>query len=652
MLKKIVLWPYYIRLKLIKNYIKNYNDKANTDLVMLLQDENLNKRIAAAFIIIKNMKSIMLHDEQIIAIMSMLDNRFVDVKTGEGKTFIVAAYCMVAPKPIHVVTVNEYLAQYAIEGMKDLYDLCGCSVNLLHDDPSLNQQDVFSADIVYGTPNAYCFKHVIDRFSRELTYKLHTAVIDEADYVLIDNATSSCSVGVDGRAAEEQELIAIDVAIKVKDYLDTCQLYELTYDEEIFWSRLNGKESFQKTIFVCKERKFVDFTQDVIDDIYNIDTGGMYDASELISFAIGLATAIHVYIKMVDYIVVDDKIILIDSHNGRLLPNSKHDFYLDVGLHVKEGIFSITENKTIGSIATQVYFLKYDTVIGLSGSLAPVKEEIFDVFKAKTSIIPKHIKNVVHTKEVFCAAGSDKFVSLQKIVREELEKHRPILVVARDDYHAKLVGDFLTEHFPQVAVFNNEQSYEDEQIYVDNAGVPLQITVSTMLFGRGIDIMPQNDSDLVVVMFEDYGCKRLKQQISGRTGRQGRTGRVYTLISPEDSIFSNLSVAEKKRVNKINFNKYAKKATNRIQSKNYEMRQFNTFFESYFDMIFDYYYDTVKDSSYDDYFLKEMERIKLLRFSSQRREELTFEIMKDAEKVISTIIYSTGGLSNAKYRNY
>lgn len=645
MFNHFVLWPYYFRLKLVKKYIKNYSHCTNTELKILLQDENINKRIAAAFLIVQYIKKVSLHDEQLIAIMSMLDNRFVDVKTGEGKTFIVAVYCMVASKPIHVVTVNEYLAQYAIDEMSNLYRFCGFKVNLLHDNASLNDDYVFDADIVYGTANAFCFKHVIDRFSRKLNYSLHTAVIDEADYVLIDNATSSCSVGIDGQSSESYEIIAIDAARKVKEYLDTCQLMELTYDEEVFWHVLKGKDALVKTIFVCKERRFVDFSQDVIDDIYDMDIGGIYDAPELISFAIGLATAIYVYEKMVDYIVVDNKIILIDAHNGRLLHNSKHDFYLDVGLHIKEGLFSITEQKNIGSIATQVYFLKYESVIGLSGSLIPVKDEIFDVFKAKTSLIPKHIQNKVYSEEIFCCTIEDKYRTLMDIVRLENEKQKPILVVAKNDSCANTIGNFLGQHFQNVSVFNNEKPYTDEQQYVDNAGLPLQITVSTLLFGRGVDIMPQDDTELVVIMFEDYGCKRLKQQIAGRTGRQGRTGRVYTLISPEDKIFENLSVSEKKRVNKMTFCYYARKATNRIQSYNYDIRRVNTYFELHFDMIFDYYYWFIKNPLYDEYFLREMEHIKLFRYSnsSQRLEDTSLDIMKEAKKILTTVMYNAKG---------
>lgn len=648
-LNRIVLLPYYFRLRAIKKQIQSYknSDIDESGLISLLKADNMNKRIAAAVLIIENTIGLTLHDEQLIAVMAMLDNKFVDVKTGEGKTIIVAAFCLIASKPIHVVTVNEYLAQYAVVNLSELYTKCGISVDILYDEASKNKEDVFSADIVYGTANAFCFKYVIDRFSRKLDYTLNIAVIDEADYVCIDNATSSCSVGVSDVGQETHEIIAFDVARKIKEYLDLCKVFRLTYDEEICWNRIRGKDEFQMTIFVCKELNFIDFSQDIIDDLYMLDTNGLYEGPEIISFAVGLATAMFIYEKMVDYMVVDNKILLIDQHNGRILPNSKHEFYLNIGLLVKENIFVLEEQKTIGSIAIQVYFLKYKTAVGLSGSLAPVKDEIFSVFRAKTAIIPKHIPGKVYEKEIFAKSMAEKYRLLKAIVQEETSSNRPVLVITKDDHYAKKVSSYLRSFFPNVSTFNNEESYENEQMYVDQAGNPAQITVSTLLFGRGTDITPKNNSDLVVVMFEDYGCPRLKIQIAGRTGRQGGVGRVYTLISPEDFIFQTLTENEKKKINSFTFRYYAKKSVGRIQSTNYAIREYSSYFEYYFDLVFDYYFKKVRSSFFDDLFLSEMEGIKLHRFSNQSKEDAVLKVMKEADKMISTIIYNIGGEKNA-----
>ena len=198
-INKVLLWSYYIRLKIVQKQVNKFrkNTASEAELINQLNIGNVYTKIAAAFLIIQAHLGITLHDEQLIALMAMLDNKFVDVKTGEGKTMIVAAFCLVAPKPIHVVTVNEYLASYAASHLSELYTTCGLTVNVLYEDSSKNSEDIYSADIVYGTTNAFCFKYVIDRFKRSNDYTLHTAVIDEADYVCIDNATSSCSVGID-----------------------------------------------------------------------------------------------------------------------------------------------------------------------------------------------------------------------------------------------------------------------------------------------------------------------------------------------------------------------------------------------------------------------------------------------------------------------
>ena len=648
-INKVLLWSYYIRLKIVQKQVNKFrkNTASEAELINQLNIGNVYTKIAAAFLIIQAHLGITLHDEQLIALMAMLDNKFVDVKTGEGKTMIVAAFCLVAPKPIHVVTVNEYLASYAASHLSELYTTCGLTVNVLYEDSSKNSEDIYSADIVYGTTNAFCFKYVIDRFKRSNDYTLHTAVIDEADYVCIDNATSSCSVGIDEIMDSWNSSVTLEVAKRIKDYLDSCTLCQLTYDEEVFWNDLKGKEKFKKTIFVSKERKFVDFTQDIIDDLYLLQTNNIYDGPELVSIAIGLATAMFVYEKMVNYIVVEDRILLVDQYNGRILPNSKHDFYLNIGLLIKENIFSLENQKTIGSIATQVYFLKYVNVVGLSGSLVPVQDEIYTVFKSKTVVIPKHLNNKIYEYEHFVKRKNEKFSLMKKIIEREFLLNRPILVITKDDYHSKEVGNYLQSIFPNVSVFNNEESYENEQQYIDNAGNPDQITVSTMLFGRGIDITPKDGSELVVIMFENYGCPRLKLQIAGRTGRQGVNGHVHTLISPEDFIFNHLTERERSKINKLTFQFYTKKAVHRINSFEYAARERTSYFEFYFDLIFDYYYRKVKSTLFDDFFLEEMERIKLYRFSNQEKSECVLEVMKEAGNVISTILYNLGGKDNA-----
>ena len=121
-INKVLLWSYYIRLKIVQKQVNKFrkNTASEAELINQLNIGNVYTKIAAAFLIIQAHLGITLHDEQLIALMAMLDNKFVDVKTGEGKTMIVAAFCLVAPKPIHVVTVNEYLASYAASHLSEL----------------------------------------------------------------------------------------------------------------------------------------------------------------------------------------------------------------------------------------------------------------------------------------------------------------------------------------------------------------------------------------------------------------------------------------------------------------------------------------------------------------------------------------------------
>lgn len=626
--------------KIIERTEKNHPSQIEDNIFLkeLLNNKDQYKRVVGAYYIIKKYTGKSLYDVQIMAVLAMLEGNFIDVKTGEGKTIIIGAYCLIAEKPIHVVTVNNYLAEEAIRQLGDIYTAFDISHVILTDGQCLEEVDM-KKDIIYGTGAAFAFKYIIKRFQRDVDYQLHTAVIDEVDYVLIDNATSSFAVGVgdgvvDNSTYESHVRLALYVE-KIKKIFSEANVVSLNYDEVIEWANLEN--DFTNTIFINKSMKFIDFTQDIQDYVLSISNEYELEPSEALSFMYGIVTACYLYEKNVDYVVSENKIILVDRHNGRMLPNSKHDMYLNLSLLLKESLFEAEKIKNIGKIANQVYFLKYDNVIGLSGSLLPVMQEISELYKSNVIEIPKNKQSTIEKKYYFVKNKNEKLLN---IIKDNTEKNKATLIICINDKEAEDVSNFLNENGYKNTLFNNTIEAISEEEVVGNAGKNKKITVSTLLFGRGTDICPIDDSVILsIIMYEEFGSERANVQISGRTGRQGRNGDVHILVSPDDKIFDNVDCKTKERINEKNYMNAIKKAISNIYSREKSQRENETYFAFYIDVIFESYYRQVNDSQFDDYFLLQMEDVEQNTLNITKKEEISNLIMNEAKKIIETINY-------------
>lgn len=626
--------------KFIQNFEKEHSTQIDDDgfLREMLNSKKRFMKVAAAYFFVKKFTGKSLYDVQIMALLAMYDGFFVDVKTGEGKTIIIGAYCLIAEKPIHVVTVNDYLAEEAIRQLGEMYAACNMSFGIIKSDNFMNPIDM-KKDVIYGTASAFAFKYIVKRFQRDIDYELYTAVIDEADYVLIDNATSSFTVSVstervDDEVYETQRRLT-EFVDRINKIFEDANVVHLNYDEVLEWSNLEN--DLNNTIFVNKALKFIDFSQDIQDYVLSISKEYRLDPAEAISFMYGIVFAYHIYEKNVDYIVQDNKVILVDKHNGRLLPNSRHDFYLNLALTLKEDSFEVDKSKNIGKIANQVYFLKYENVIGLSGSLVPVEKEISEIFKTNVVEIPKNKASKINKKYYLV---EDKDAQLLSIVKDNVDKGKATLVICKSDKEASRVSNYLQENGFENTLFNNTTELISEDKVIRDAGKNKKITVSTLLFGRGTDIIPNDDSVILsIIMYEEFGSERAEVQVSGRTGRQGRNGDVHILVSPHDEIFQYVNCKTQANLNEKNFMRAIKNAISNIYSREKTTRDISTYFAYYIDMIYEYYYKEIKSSEYDDYFLSKMEDIEQISLNLDDKKKTSKLIMDEAKKVIDSIAY-------------
>lgn len=291
--------------KRINNILESRSDDTenNEFLNELLKSNSKHKKIAAAYFIIKKYTGKFLYDVQMMAILAMLDGCFVDVKTGEGKTIIIGAYCLIAEKPIHVITVNDYLAKEAVRQLGKMYEAFDISCDVITED-SFHEYDGMHKDVIYGTAASFAFKYIVHRYQRSVDYELNTAVIDEADYILIDNATSSFNVGVEetaGNDSIDKYRMPILFAEKIKDIFNRANIVYVNFDEVKEWNNLENH--YTNTIFINKHLKFVDFSQDIQDYVMDISDQYNMGQSEALAFMYNIVIATHILEKDRDYIV-------------------------------------------------------------------------------------------------------------------------------------------------------------------------------------------------------------------------------------------------------------------------------------------------------------------------------------------------------------
>lgn len=631
---------YKAQAKKVNNIIQKLQNahphKISDDIFLknLLSHKSKLTRVAAAYFILSKYIHKSLFDVQITAVLAMLDGYFVDVKTGEGKTLIIGAYCLVVKKPVHVFTVNDYLAEEAIRQLGDMYQAFDLSFGVLTSQ-NLGEDFDMQKDIIYGTAASFAFQYIMQRFNRNLDYQLHIAVVDEADYVLIDNATSAFSVGVDDDSLiQYKHLGLVEFIEKIQNVFSKAVFLELNYDEVQAWANLEN--SLTNTIFINQALKFIDFSQDIQDKIIDLSKNGCLSPSEALAFMYGVANACYVYEKNIDYIVAEDDILLVDKHNGRTLPNSKHDIYLQLALLVKESCIKPSQTQTIGKIANQVYFLKYKEVIGLSGSLLPVQEELSKIFKTGVVAVPQNKTPVINKTYHFTKNKNDL---LLQIVSRNINEKKASLIICKSDKDATNVSRFLSERGYENVLFNNTTATVSENTIISGAGESKKITISTLLFGRGTNIIPDDSTVLSVIIYEVFGCKRAEIQISGRTGRQGRAGDVHIFVSEDDEIFQYVDCKTKSKLNKNNYVSIIRRAISNIYGTNAQIRERSTYFAYYIDLIYEYYYQHIKDTTYDNWFLTQIDALEQISFNLANKEESSRLIMKEAKKIIDTVQY-------------
>ncbi|MDD2487183.1 MAG: preprotein translocase subunit SecA [Candidatus Gracilibacteria bacterium] len=476
-------------------------------------------------------------DVQLVGALSLNDGNISEMKTGEGKTLVatISAYLnALAGFPVHIVTVNDYLAGRDSKEMGIIYNTLGLSVGVIvHSQNNSEKQQNYSRNIVYITNNELGFDYLRDNMAigkeRRVIGPLFYAIVDEVDSILVDEARTPLII-----SSPDME--------PTSKYIKFAQISKVL--KETTHYKIDEK---QKTATLTEEG--IQEIEKML-GVENIYVSTHYNDIHHIENALKSQT---VYKKDIDYLIRNNEILIIDEHTGRVLSGRRYSDGLHQAIEAKEGVTIQQESKTLASITFQNLFRLYRKLSGMTGTAKTEEEEFIKIYNLEVMVIPTNRPMIRDDKsDLLFKNETGKFNYLVKVIDEFHKKGQPVLVgtvsVAKSEY----LSDLLQKKGIPHEVLNAKQDSREAEI-IGNAGAFGAITIATNMAGRGTDIKIdervkelkgeisvglQNYSlgGLVVIGTEKHETRRIDNQLRGRSGRQGDPGLSQFLVSPQDDI--------------------------------------------------------------------------------------------------------------------
>lgn len=478
------------------------------------------------------------YDVQLIGGLVLLEGNIAEMPTGEGKTLVSSLPTYVRAlegKGVHVITVNDYLAKRDKELIGQVHEFLGLQVglNIPQIDPS-EKKLAYKADITYGIGTEFGFDYLRDNMAAsqndQVQRPYHFAIIDEIDSVLIDEAKTPLIIA--GKKSGSSDLHYLCAKV-IKSFQDTLHY---TYDAE---------------------SKSASFTEDgitKIEDLFDIDN--LYDLEHqtLYHYMIQSLRANVAFQLDVDYIVHDEKILLVDIFTGRVMDGRSLSDGLHQALEAKEGLEITEENQTQASITIQNFFRMYPALSGMTGTAKTEEKEFNRVYNMEVIPIPTNRPILREDKnDVVYVTADDKYKAVREEVLKQHKQGRPILIGTMSILQSETVARYLDEANIKYQLLN-AKSAEQEADLIATAGQKGQITIATNMAGRGTDILLGESvhtlGGLHVIGTERHESRRVDNQLKGRAGRQGDPGSSQFFLSLEDEMLKRFAHEEVEKLEK------------------------------------------------------------------------------------------------------
>lgn len=470
--------------------------------------------------------------------------RIAEMKTGEGKTQTVALPLYLNAligQGTHLVTVNEYLANYHAELMGVIYNYLGLSVGCIkHGLTPPERREAYACDITYATNNELGFDYLRDNmvvFEKDKVQRgLHYAIIDEVDSILIDEARTPLIIsGPSGKST-----MLYNVA---DQFAKNLKKGRIVNEEEMNNPLLRQQIEEEGDFVVDEKKKAVTLTQDGVKKaeryfaIENLSDPENVEIQHFINNALKANYNMH---RDVDYVNKDDEIIIVDEFTGRLMPGRRYSDGLHQAIEAKESVKVQRESKTLATITFQNFFNKYTKKAGATGTAITEEGEFREIYGLDVVAIPTNMPMIREDKDdVIYRTEAAKYNAVVKDIAESHTKCQPVLVGTVSIENSELVSSLLKKKGIPHEVLNAKH-HEREAEIIAQAGKAGHVTIATNMAGRGTDIMLGEGvvalGGLKVIGSERHESRRIDNQLRGRSGRQGDPGISRFYLSAEDEL--------------------------------------------------------------------------------------------------------------------
>jgi len=561
-------------------------------------------------------------DVQLIGGMVLHHGKIAEMRTGEGKTLVATlpAYLnALTGNGVHIVTVNDYLAQRDADWMGRIYRFLGLNVGVnLSQMAHSDKQVAYGADITYGTNNEFGFDYLRDNMvftsAERVQRGLHYAIVDEVDSILIDEARTPLIIS--GQADDNVELYyrLNEIAPRLQRQAEETGPGDYWVDEKAHQVLLS-EQGHERAERILAEAGLLPVG------------ASLYDAHS-ISLMHHLYAALRahaLYHRDQHYVVQNGEVTIVDEFTGRLMAGRRWSDGLHQAVEAKEGVPIQRENQTLASITFQNYFRMYNRLAGMTGTADTEAFEFQQIYQLETVVIPTHLPMVRRDEnDLVFRTFQEKVDAIIGDIRDCYDRGQPVLVGTTSIENSELLSGYLEKQKLPHQVLNAKQHAREAEI-VAQAGRPKMVTIATNMAGRGTDIvlggavepqvlklredpeLPQTEKDLQIsklrgewqvrhdeviaagglhiVGTERHESRRIDNQLRGRSGRQGDPGSSRFYLSLEDpllrifggerlsAIMQRLKMPEGEPIEHPIVNRSIAKAQNRVESRNFDIRK-------------------------------------------------------------------------------
>ncbi len=552
-------------------------------------------------------------DVQLLGGMVLHRGMISEMKTGEGKTLVATLPVYLnalAERGVHVVTVNDYLAQRDAAWMGQIYEFLGLSVGcIVHGLDDSERRAAYACDVTYGTNNELGFDYLRDNMKFQLHEMVQRdfnyAIVDEVDFILIDEARTPLIIS--GPTEDSSEMyVKVDAVIprlEAEHYEKDEKARTVTFTE-------SGTERIEEIL-----REVGLLGPDSLYDIENVN---------LLHHANQALRAHMLFQRDNEYIVKDDKIIIIDEFTGRMMEGRRYSDGQHQALEAKEGVSIQQENQTLASITFQNYFRLYPKLAGMTGTAMTEAAELLDTYDLEVIDVPTNLPCVrIDDDDEVYRTTKEKLDAILAVIEDCRSRKQPMLVGTVSIEKSEILSDLLKKRKIAHQVLN-ARYHEQEAYIIAQAGAPGMVTIATNMAGRGTDIQLGGNFDMrvsqeaakiedeaarakkiakieaeieaarqvvigsggvMIIGTERHESRRIDNQLRGRSGRQGDPGASKFYLSLEDdlmrifgsermdSMLRKLGLEEGEAIVHPWVNKALEKAQEKVEARNFEIRK-------------------------------------------------------------------------------